>query len=88
MSVWCDDFATFRLDEVLRWQAENRAWSKELRQRNTALVNSRLAKLISQDAYVSDRKLVSEDTAECRRRAAILDTQIVQRIHSSPLREN
>jgi hypothetical protein len=88
MSVWCDDFATFRLDEVLRWQAENRAWSKELRQRNTALVNSRLAKLISQDAYVSDRKLVSEDTAECRRRAAILDTQIVQRIHASPLREN
>jgi len=88
MSVWCEDFATFRLEEVLRWQAENRAWSKELRQRNAALVNSRLAKLISQDAYVSDRKLVSDDTAECRRRAAILDTQIVQRVHASAPREN
>ena len=88
MSVWCEDFATFRLEEVLRWQAENRAWSKELRQRNAALVNSRLAKLISQDAYVSDRKLVSDDTAECRRRAAILDTQIGQRVHSPVPREN
>ena len=87
MSVWCEDFATFRIEEVLRCQAENRAWSKELRQRNSDLVNSRLAKLISQDAYVSDRKLVHEDTAECRRRAAILDTQITRRMLSSP-REN
>ena len=88
MPVWSEDFAAFRIEEVLRCQAENRAWSKALRQRNAELVNSRLAKLISQDAYVSDRKLVHEDTAECRRRAAILDTQIGRRMLDSPLRDN
>jgi len=88
MPVWSEDFAAFRIEEVLRCQSENRAWSKALRQRNADLVNSRLAKLISQDAYVSDRKLVHEDTAECRRRAAILDTQIGRRMLDSPLRDN
>jgi hypothetical protein len=88
MPVWCEDFGASGLEDVLQWQAENRAWSKELRRRTAALVNSRLAKLISQDDYIADRDLVQEDTAECRRRAAILDTQIVQHIHHAARREN
>jgi hypothetical protein len=86
MSVWCEDFATSSLEEVFASQAANRAWSKELRLRSTTLVNNRLAKLISQDAYLTDRKLVHEDTAECRRRAAILETQIGRHIHEAPPR--
>jgi len=83
MSLWHEDFSTCSLDEVLKWQLENRAWSKELRRRTNALVNSRLAKSISQDDYVANRKLAHEDAAECRRRATILDTQLTRRFAAS-----
>jgi hypothetical protein len=76
MQIWCEDFTAASLDEVMESQAANRAWSKELRNRSATLVNNRLAKLISQDDYLSHRKLMDHDSAECRRRAAILDAQI------------
>jgi len=73
------------LEEVLQSQAENRVWSKELRRKSTALVNSRLAKDISQADYLSNRTLADKDAIECRRRADILHAQLVR--HSgSPLR--
>lgn len=85
MSPWSEDFSDCSLEDVLRSQAENRAWGKELRQRTNTLVNSRLAKNISQDDYVADRKLVHEDNAEYRRRAAILDSLIERRAsHALP----
>ena len=84
MPQWSDDFSERSLEEIFRSQAENRAWGKELRLRNTALVNNRLAKNISQDDYVADRRLGNEDTIEYRRRAAILDTQIVRRAAHLP----
>src|ERR1700686_776104 len=71
MLLWRDDFSTSSLDEVLRYQIENRAWSKELRGRSTALVNSRLANEISQADYLTSRQLARQDAAECQRRAAI-----------------
>ena len=79
MPHWSEDFSGSSLDDVRRSQSENRAWSKELRLRNTAVVNSRLAKSISMDDYVAIRTGVKEDTAECRRRAAVLETQIIRR---------
>ena len=79
MTVWCEDFATASLEEVIQSQAANRAWSKELRVRSAELVNNRLAKLITQDDYLNHRKLMDHDAAECRRRSAILDTQIFRR---------
>ena len=88
MAPWSEDFSTFGLDEILRTQAENRAWSKELRRRNNDLVNSRLANQITQADYVADRKLVHEDSAECRRRANILDTQISRRTVRPLVRES
>jgi hypothetical protein len=78
MLVWRDDFSTLSLEEVLRYQIENRAWSKELRYRSTALVNSRLANEISQDDYLTHRKLARQDAEECQRRAAILDSFIAR----------
>ena len=86
MSVWCEDFATSSLEEVLEWQAENRAWSKELRRRTNVLVNSRLANEISLDDYLANRKLAHEHAAECRRRADILDAQIMRRTVGSASR--
>ena len=79
MSLWRDDLSTSSLEETLRWQAENRAWSKELRCRTNALVNSRLANNITQADYLASRKLSHEETAECRRRANILDGLILRR---------
>jgi hypothetical protein len=82
MPQWSGDFTGFSLEEVLRSQAENRTWHKELRLKNTALVNNRLAKRISMDEYAENRKLAHEETAECQRRAAILVHEISCRIGS------
>ena len=79
MSVWCEDLAAFSLDEVFERLVENRVWSKELRRKNNSLVNSRLANQITQADYLSERKLGHADAAECRRRAVILDEQIILR---------
>jgi hypothetical protein len=79
MTLWHEDFSACSLEEVLGQQTENRAWSKELRRKASFLVNSRLANDISQDDYLADRKRAHEEAAECRRRAAILETQIARR---------
>jgi hypothetical protein len=76
MPQWTDDLSLLSLDEILKSHAENREWSKELRRRTNVLVNSRLANDISQAEYQADRKQTHEETAECRRRAHILDDQI------------
>jgi hypothetical protein len=78
MLLWRDDFSTLTLEEVLRYQLENRAWSKELRFRSTELVNKRLANLITQDDYLANRKVARQDAEECQRRAAILDSHIAR----------
>jgi len=66
------------LEEVLQYQIENRAWSKELRYRSNALVNRRLANEISQADYLSSRDLTRQEVLECQRRAAILESQIAR----------
>jgi hypothetical protein len=76
MQLWPDDFSTVTLEEILRYQLENRAWSKELRFRSNALVNKRLANEITQDDYLANRKLTRQEAEECQRRAAILESQI------------
>jgi len=78
MLPWRDDFSASSLDEVLQYQAENRAWSKELRTRSSALVNRRLANEISQTDYLASRDLTRLDVLECQRRAAILDAYIAR----------
>lgn len=78
MASWPEDFTTCTLDEVLGWQAENRAWNKEIRIKTTTLVNRRLAKSITQDDYLATRKLVHEESLECRRRANIIEAQIAR----------
>jgi hypothetical protein len=85
MSTWREDFSGSSLQEVLESQAENRVWSKELRRKSTELVNSRLAKDISQDDYLSNRMLADKDAIECRRRADILQRHLVRHA-GSPLR--
>jgi len=78
MQLWPDDFSTITLEEILRYQLENRAWSKELRFRSNVLVNKRLANEITQDDYLTNRKVTRQEAEECQRRAAILDSQITK----------
>jgi hypothetical protein len=79
MSLWREDYTTSSLEEVLGSQAENRAWNKELRQKTNLLVNNRLANVITQEDYMVTRKAAQEDAAECRRRASLLEAQVVRR---------
>lgn len=83
MLPWREDFSSCSLEEVLGWQAQNREWSKELRRKINSLVNSRLSKSISLADYLAVRKLAHEDTAECQRRASILNAQVVRASGSS-----
>jgi len=76
MQVWPEDLTICTMEEVLACVAENRAWSKELRLRTNNLVNTRLAKTISQADYVAHRKRAHEDAVECRRRASVLERHI------------
>lgn len=76
MLPWCEDFSSCTLQDVLASQEENRAWSKELRRRTSALVTSRLANEITRADYLDRRSLAQREATECRRRATILDAQI------------
>jgi hypothetical protein len=74
-----DTLSGSSLEEVLRAGAENRAWSKTLRQRATALLNTRLAKAISFEEYTMFRDQANKDAAECKQRGKILDDEIRSR---------
>src|ERR1700733_3544258 len=63
MPNWPDDLSSCTLEEIFTSEIDNRAWYKELRLQNTALVNNRLAKTISQDEYVSTRRHTTEAAA-------------------------
>jgi len=76
MPIWCEDLATSSMEDVLQFQADNRAWSKDLRRETLCLVNSRLANEISLEDYLTTRKLTQENAVECQRRANILDARI------------
>jgi hypothetical protein len=77
--VWSEDQSKRSLEEILLSEAENRAWSKALRGQVTALVDSRLAKQITLEAYATCRQHGNEDAAECKRRGMILVDEIGSR---------
>jgi hypothetical protein len=85
MTLWLEDLSTCSFEEIVRSQAENRAWNKELRLQSSVLVKSRLAKTITLEEYAANRKRFQEDAAECSRRAVVLSNEINSRaIHSAP----
>jgi hypothetical protein len=78
MGPWTEDFSGLGLEDILRFQAANREWSKRLRDQTSKLVNQRLAKNVSQDEYLAGRKILHEDAVECRSRANILEAQVAR----------
>jgi hypothetical protein len=77
--LWTDDLSERSLIEILRSDTENRAWNKALRCRVAALVNSRLAKQISLEEYAISRQHENENAAECKRRGALLVSEMSSR---------
>ncbi len=80
---WPDDLAGLSDQAVLNYMAENRAWNKRLREGTTALVNTRLAKTITNEEYASQRSRNSKDAAECWRRASMLVRDLAVRERES-----
>jgi hypothetical protein len=80
MPNWPDDLSSCTLEEIFTSEIDNRAWYKQLRLQNTALVNNRLAKNISADEYAVTRRETTELSAECKRRGAILVREITRRV--------
>ena len=78
MPPWSDTYSASSLEDVLQKQAENRAWSKELRRKANVLVNSRLSNHISLADYLASRRVGHEESAECRRRANLIDLEITR----------
>jgi hypothetical protein len=85
MSPLPEELVDCTLEQLLASQGENRAWSKDLRLRAKALVNSRLANEISLADYLESRKAAQSEAAECQRRAFMLDEQIVRYSMGTPL---
>jgi len=77
--LWTDDLSGRSLIEILRFDSENRAWNKTLRCRVADLVNRRLAKQISLEEYAVSRQHENENAAECKRRGAILVSEMSSR---------
>jgi len=77
--LWSEDQSKRSLEEIMRSEAENRAWNKALRGQVTALVDSRLAKQISLEAYAARRQHGNDDAAECKRRGTMLVDEISSR---------
>ncbi len=84
MSAWNDELGGLTLKEVWERQAQNRAWGKEIRQKMADLVNRRLAKVITQMDYDSQRKEFENDVREWRRRTSIVNQRIVDETRSKP----
>src|ERR1700674_3299206 len=59
--LWSEDQSRRSLEDVLQSEAENRAWNKTLRGQVTVLVDSRLAKQITLEAYATRRQHGNED---------------------------
>jgi hypothetical protein len=85
--AWSDNLSGWSLEEVLRWDAENRAWNKLLRERSAALVNTRLAKAITMEEYAASRQVGHDDAAECKRRGAIISESIMNLRGSALLKQ-
>jgi hypothetical protein len=78
MSIHTGEPATLSQLEAIRLQTENREWSKELRRCMTALVNTRMAHQISHEEYSTSRRAAKDERAECDRRTAILNMELMR----------
>ena len=81
MAISSEDFQGLSIEELLRSQAENRAWHKELRAKTAELIKTRLGKTISHLEYIELRNAAANETTECTRRATMLTSELSSRGH-------
>ena len=76
MSNLPEDLSKNTLKEVVAFEAENTASSKDVRLRTKAIVDSKLAGEISREEYFASRKVADEDAAEFKRRRILLIAEL------------
>ena len=76
---WSEDFSEKTFGEIVSLHSENVAWYKELRLGMDTIVNSRLARNLTQEEYASKRSRFNEDVAEYERRRTIINRELTHR---------
>ncbi len=66
------------LNDVIRWQTENRASSKQLRLDKKLAVDRRLAKQITFAEYQALNSTSKEQLAECKKRSQIILSELTR----------
>jgi hypothetical protein len=79
MSIWPQDLTKNTLEEVVSFHAENMRTSKHVGFRTKTIIERKLAGKINREEYLAERKLGTEDAAECVRRRTLLLAELGRR---------
>jgi hypothetical protein len=79
MSIWPQDLSKNTLEEVVSFHAENLRTSKHVEFRTKTIIERKLAGKINREEYLAERKLATEDAAECVRRRTLLLAELGRR---------
>jgi hypothetical protein len=79
MSIWPQDLSKNTLEEVVSLHAENMRTSKHVGFRTKTIIERKLAGKINREEYLAERKLATEDAAECVRRRTLLLAELGRR---------
>jgi len=78
------DFAKFSSDEIIQFQKENYAGSKELRHEMCALLDNRLARMITKEEFDFQRSLINDNVLVLKQRRTALDGERLTRMRRNP----
>ena len=78
------DFAKFSSDEIIQFQKENYAGSKELRHEMCALLDNRLARMITKEEFDFQRSLINDNVLVLKQRRTALDDERLTRMRRNP----
>jgi hypothetical protein len=83
MKPWPADFSACAVEEIITLRTTNRAWYNELERNMRDLMNRKLAKQIDSEEYSAQRALSNKEFSECKRRATVLSTELINRYNAS-----
>jgi hypothetical protein len=84
MSDMPSEFTKFSSDELIQFQKENFAGSKELRHEMCALLDNRLARKITKEEFDFQRNLINDNVLVLKRRRSALDDERLTRMRRNP----
>jgi hypothetical protein len=78
------DFAKFSSDELIQFQKENYAGSKDLRHEMCALLDNRLARKITKEEFDLQRTLINDNVLVLKQRRTALGDERLTRMRRNP----